>query len=150
MSKEEDIKLLRQAIEKSKESFEQGNFPAGALVVRDGEIISSAVGSPYPGLFHADSKAVSAAFEKMGPLTGASLYVGLENCLMCLGVAYWAGIRDIYFAIPKSKVSGDYYETHAILSNLPKEFNEPIRLHHIPELEEEALQIIKDWESSLQ
>ncbi len=150
MSKTEDIQFLQQAIEKSRESFKQGNFPAGALVVKDGKVISSAVSSAYPGLFHADSKAVSEAFEKLGPLTGASLYVGLENCLMCLGVAYWAGIRDVYFAVPKSKVSGAYYETHKDLSNLPTEFNEPIQLHHISELEEEALQVIKEWESSQQ
>jgi tRNA(Arg) A34 adenosine deaminase TadA len=68
---------------------------------------------------------------------------------MCLGVAYWAGIRDIYFAVPKSKVSGDYYETHKDLAWLSEEFNEPIHLHHIEELEEEALQVIKDWEGAL-
>lgn len=141
--------FLKLAIEKSKQSFEEGNFPAGAVIVKDGQVISTAVSSPYPGLFHADSKAVTAAFEKLGPLNGAALYVGLENCLMCLGVAYWAGIRDVYYAVPKSKVSGDYYETHSDLSHLPNEFNEPIRFHHLPELEEEALSIIRQWEEKM-
>lgn len=75
------IEFLSQAIELSKQSFEQGNFPAGAVVVQDGKVLATAVSSPYPGLFHADSKAVQAAFEKHGPLEGASLYVGLQNCL---------------------------------------------------------------------
>lgn len=110
---DQDKEFLKRAIQKSRESFEQGNFPAGAVVVKDGKVLAEAVSSPYPGLFHADSRAVSQAFEKYGVLTGASLYVGLENCLMCTGVAYWAGIRDVYFAVPKSAVNNNYYETHA-------------------------------------
>lgn len=149
MTEEKHLQFLKLAIEKSKESFKAGNFPAGAVVVQDGKVISSAVSSPYPGLFHADSKAVSSAFEIQGTLTGASLYVGLENCLMCLGVAYWAGIRDIYFAVPKSKVSGKYYETHDNLHDLSLSFNEVVRLHHVFELEEEALAVISEWENAI-
>ena len=137
---------IRRAIEKSHQSFEQGNFPAGAVVVRNGEVIAEAVSSPYPSLFHADSKAVTEAYQKYGPLTDATLYVGLECCLMCLSVAYWAGIRNIYFAIPKSKVSSDYYETKVNTSELSEGFNEPITLHHISEHEIDALRVIKEWE----
>lgn len=143
-----DVDFLRKAIEESKRSLAEGNFPAGAVVVKDGQVLATAVSVPYPGLFHADSRAVSAAYEKFGPLKGASLYVGLENCLMCLGVAYWAGIRDIYYAVPKSAVNNNYYETHEDLHDLPEKFNEPIRLHHVAELQEEALMVIKKWEKN--
>lgn len=146
---DQDKEFLKRAIQKSRESFEQGNFPAGAVVVKDGKVLAEAVSSPYPGLFHADSKAVSQAFEKYGVLTGAALYVGLENCLMCTGVTYWAGIRDVYFAVPKSAVNNNYYETHAETSHLPEGFNEPIRLHHLPEFQDEALAVIKEWEQKL-
>lgn len=140
-------KYLRLAIEKSRESLAQGNFPAGAVVVKDGAILSEAVSSPYPGLFHADSKAVQAAFEKQGLLAGATLYVGLEPCLMCLCVAYWAGIREIVYAVPKNKVSSDYYETASDTSNLLTEFNVSITMRHMPEFEQEGLTVIKDWEN---
>ncbi len=138
--------FMKAAIEESKRSLAEGNFPAGAVVVKDGQVLATAVSVPYPGLFHADSRAVSAAYEKYGPLTGASLYVGLENCLMCLGVAYWAGIRDVYYTVPKSAVNNSYYETHEDLHDLPEKFNEPIRLHHVAELQEEALAVIREWE----
>lgn len=144
---ERDIGFLQMAIDNSKRSMAEGNFPAGAVVVKDGEILSSEVSSPYPGLFHADSKAVQAAFEKHGVLTGATLYISLESCLMCTGVTYWGGIRRVVFAILKSKVSGDYYETHEDLRNLPKQFNEPIELVHIQELEDEALAVVRKWEN---
>lgn len=145
---ERDIEFLKMAIENSKRSMAEGNFPAGAVVVKGDEVLSSAVSSPYPGLFHADSKAVQAAFEKHGVLTGATLYIGLESCLMCTGVVYWSGIRRVVFAIPKSKVSGNYYETPRDLRSLFKEFNEPIEIIHIQELEDEALKIVREWEKN--
>jgi len=141
-----DKEYLKLAIENSKRSMAEGNFPAGAVVVKEGKVLSSEVSSPYPGLFHADSKAVSQAFKKHGVLTGATLYIGLESCLMCIGVAYWAGIRRIVYAVPKSKVSGDYYETHEDTHNLLDTFNEKIKLVHIKELEKEALGVIRSWE----
>ena len=145
-----DKDYLKLAIENSKKSMEEGNFPAGAIVVKEGKILSSELSSPYPGLFHADSKAVSQAFKEHGVLTSATLYIGLESCLMCLGVAYWAGIRRIVYAAPKSKVSGDYYEIPKDTSELIKTFNEKIELIHIEELEKEALDVIRSWEKKFE
>jgi tRNA(adenine34) deaminase len=141
-----DIKYLKMAIANSQRSFEEGRFPAGAIVVKDDKVIASEVSVPYPGLFHADSNALTKAFNEVGNLKEATLYIGLESCLMCTGVAYWSGIRRIVYAIPKSKVSGDYYETHAPTQTLIDGFNDQIERVHIPELEEEALEIVKVWE----
>lgn len=146
---EKDEQFLRLAIENSKKSMGAGNFPAGGVVVKNGEVISSEISSPYPGLLHADSKAVSAAFQKNGVLKDATLYVGLEPCLMCTGVAYWAGIRRIVYAIPKSKVSGDYYETHQDTHDVVAAFNEPIEIVHLEKLEPEALDVVRAWEKNL-
>ncbi|MFA6005056.1 MAG: nucleoside deaminase [Patescibacteria group bacterium] len=146
MTQEEDLKYLKLAIENSLRSFEEGRFPAGAVVVKDGKVLSSEVSVPYPGLFHADSNALTKAFNQTGSLKGATLYIGLESCLMCMGVAYWSGLRRIVYAIPKSQVSGDYYETHADTHALTESFNEKIEMVHVPELEEEALQVVKEWE----
>lgn len=143
----QDLTYLKMAIANSKRSFEEGRFPAGAIVVKDDEVIASEVSVPYPGLFHADSNALTVSFNKIGNLNGATLYIGLESCLMCIGVAYWSGIRRIVYAIPKSKVSGNYYETQASAQELINSFNDHIERIHIVELEEEALQIVKDWEN---
>jgi len=143
---EEDIKYLKLALENSKKSMEEGNFPAGAVVVKDGKVIASEVSSPYPGLFHADSKAVTSAFKKTGVLKGATLYIGLQSCLMCTGVAYWSGIRKVVYAVPKSLVSSDYYETPIDTMPLFDTFNDRIEFVHVPELQEEALSVIRHWE----
>lgn len=144
-----DVQYLKKAIENSRKSFAEGNFPAGAIVVLKDEIIASEVSSAYPGLFHADSKAATTAFNKCGVLKGATLYIGIESCLMCTGVAYWSGIRRIVYAIPKSKVSGSYYETPEDTSKLISKFNENIEMVHLPELEEEALKVVREWESRI-
>jgi len=141
-----DSKFLKLAIEKSKQSMDEGNFPAGAVVVKNDKILATAVSSPYPNLFHPDSKAIAKAYEKHGPLIGATLYVGLESCLMCTGVVYWSGIRRIVYAAAKSKLSSDYYETPEDIKNLIKKFNEPIELVYAKEFEEEALAVVKEWE----
>ncbi len=69
----DDIKLLKLAIENSRKSMKEGNFPAGAVVAKNGKIVASEVSVPYPGLFHADSKAVTSAFNKYGVLTGGGI-----------------------------------------------------------------------------
>lgn len=145
MVNDKDIKYLKMAIANSRESLDGGNFPAGAVVVKDDKILASEI--RVPGLFHPDSIAVTTAFNKTGPLKGATLYVGLESCLMCTGVAYWSGLRRIVYAIPKSKVNGDYYETHEQTQTLVDTFNEPIERIHVAQLEEEAIAVIREWES---
>lgn len=144
-----DQKFVRLAIENSKKSFAEGNFPAGAVVALNGKILSQAVSSPYPGLLHADSKAVAQAFGEYGPLGKAVLYIGLQPCLMCTGVAYWAGIRRIVYAVSKAKVSGDYYETPKDTSEISNSFNEKIEFVYLPDLEEEALYVIRAWEQNI-
>ncbi|HET9946560.1 MAG TPA: deaminase [Patescibacteria group bacterium] len=141
-----DKDYLQLAIENSKKSMQEGNFPAGAVVVKDGKIIASEVSSPYPNLFHADSKAVTTAFEKVGPLQGATLYIGLECCLMCTGVAYWSGIEKVVYAVSKKEVSSTYYETSEDTTELVKKFNHFISFIHVPELAKEALEIVHEWE----
>ena len=117
------------------------------MTVLERSLLAEAVSSPYPGLFHADSKAVTEAFNKNGVLTGATLYIGLESCLMCTGVAYWAGIRRIVYAVPKNKVSGNYYETPVDARPLIKTFNQPIDFVDLKGLEAEALAVVREWEA---
>ncbi len=141
-----DSSFLQAALDNALQSFKDGNFPAGAVVARAGVVLASAISSSHPSLLHADSKAVTAAFERHGPLTGATLYIAMEPCLMCTGIAYWAGIRRIVYALPKNRLSGDYYETPSETRTLISGFNESVELICLPELTEKALDIVRLWE----
>lgn len=146
---ENDIKFLKIAIENSRKSMQDGNFPAGGVVAKDGEILSSTTSSPHPSLLHPDSKAVIEAFNKSGgDLKGATLYIGLESCMMCTGVTFWGGIRRVVYACSKVKVNPNYYETPQDLKPFINNFNEKIDFIHAKEFEEEALQVVKEWEES--
>jgi tRNA(Arg) A34 adenosine deaminase TadA len=145
-----DDSFLALAIKISQQSAAEGNFPAGAVVVKDGDVLATAVSSPFPNLLHADSKAVTAAFQTHGPLDGAILYVGLQPCLMCSCIAWWAGIRRIVYAVPKTRVDAAYYETAGDNAAVIAGLHEPMITEHHPACEAEALAIVKAWEANLQ
>lgn len=140
-----DGSFLEVALENARQSFLNGHFPAGAIVARDGVILSSAINS-HP-LRHADAQAVTEAFSQHGPLTGATLYIVMEPCLMCTGTAYWAGVRRIVYAVAKSSLPGAYYETPAETKTLLAGFNEPVELVHLDAWAEPALEIVREWEN---
>lgn len=140
-----DSDFLKLSIEQSKLSVKQGRFPAGAVVVWDGKIIASETSDAYPGYQHAECRAIDNAFQKVGRLTNATLYASMEPCLMCLMRAYWSGIRRVVYVISRDKLNEQYYEgcnNLDIINNL----NEAMQYLHIPDLEADALEIVKNWE----
>lgn len=141
-----DINFLKKSIEKSKESFEKGYFPAGSLVVKGDKVISEEISSPYPDHRHADSKAVDNAFDQIRkPLENCTLYCSMEPCLMCICRAYWAGIRRIVYAIKKESLPKEYFESNHSNNELLERFNEKIEFVHVEELENEALVLVNQW-----
>src|SRR3989344_4807179 len=95
-----DKDFLKLAVEQAKKSVEKGGFPAGAVVAKDGEVVSQAaslgllINDPTS---HAETAAIREACQKLQTidLLGATLYESLESCNMCFSVAYWAGIGKI-------------------------------------------------------
>ncbi len=93
---------MQEAIELSIESVMSGGGPFGAVVVKDGEIISKASNSvtlTSDPTAHAEVNAIREACKKLGAfsLSGCDLYTSCEPCPMCLGAAYWAGVKHIYY-----------------------------------------------------
>jgi tRNA(Arg) A34 adenosine deaminase TadA len=143
-----DLEYSRLAVDMAKKSFEEGSFPAGAVIVKDGKIISKNTSAKYPKInFHAESKTIDEAINNLDiQLTGCTLYCSMEPCLMCLSRAYWAGIRRIVYVVKKSNV--DYklcYESDIDQQLLVKNFNENIEIVHVGDLEKEALSIYYKW-----
>lgn len=104
MTKEE---LMREAIALSKASVERGGGPFGAVIARNGEIVSR--GSNGVTLLndptaHAEVSAIRNACAQTATfkLDGCEIYTSCEPCPMCLSAIYWAGINRIYYANTKS------------------------------------------------
>ena len=106
-----DEEYMRRALELAKRAEEEGEVPIGALVVFEERILGEGWNRPIAGLdptAHAEIQAMRAAATaaKNYRLTGATLYVTLEPCEMCLGAMFHARIaRVVYGATdPKKQV----------------------------------------------
>jgi len=151
---DQDKQFILLAIEKAKESVEQGGFPAGAIVVKDDQVIGDGVSignSLDDPTSHGETAAIRNACKnlKTTDLSVSTLYASMQPCLMCFGSAMWASISRIVYACPHNKVSAEYYGGHYSTESINKELLHPIEFVHIPELEEESLDVVKQWEENL-
>jgi tRNA(adenine34) deaminase len=111
MSAAEDESFMRRALELARRAEQEGEVPVGAVVVQDGSVIGEGWNRPIAAAdptAHAEIQALRAAATAIGNyrLTGATLYVTLEPCDMCLGAMFHARIaRAVYGATdPKKKI----------------------------------------------
>ena len=109
----DDERYMREALLEAEQAALAGEVPVGALVVRDGEIISRAhnlVETMKSSSAHAEMLALSAAEERLGAkwLTGCTVYVTLEPCSMCAGAMVLARISRLVIGAmdPKAGACG--------------------------------------------
>ena len=105
-----DEQYMRHALELARRAANEGEVPIGALVVLDHQIIGEGWNRPIAArdpTAHAEIQAMRAAAAKTGNyrLTGATLYVTLEPCDMCVGAMFHARIaRTVYGAKDPKKL----------------------------------------------
>ena len=95
-------KFMKEALKQAKKAAAIGEMPVGAVIVRDGDIISRGYNkreSKRNALLHAEVIAIDKACRKLGGwrLPGCEMYVTLEPCPMCAGAALNARIEHIYY-----------------------------------------------------
>lgn len=94
--------FMLEALGQAKISASLDEVPIGAVVVKNGEIISRAHNTrnrSRNAVEHAELVAIEQACKSLNDwrLTGCDLYVTLEPCVMCLGACYNARIANVYF-----------------------------------------------------
>ncbi len=94
--------FMEQALALAKEAYDEGEVPVGAVIVKDGEIISTGRNrreTSKNALSHAEIEAINKACEKLGGwrLWECDIYVTLEPCPMCSGAIVNARIPNVYF-----------------------------------------------------
>ena len=106
-----DETYMRRALELARRAEAEGEVPVGAVVVLENEVIGEGWNHPIAAsdpTAHAEIQALRSASssKKNYRLTGATLYVTLEPCDMCLGAMFHARIgRVVYGATdPKKQV----------------------------------------------
>ena len=98
-------KFMHRAIELAKEGalIKKTGGPFGAVIVKDNQIIGEGYNQVLKHndpTWHGEMHAIREACKLMQSphLDGAILYTSSEPCPMCLGAAYWAHIKEIYYA----------------------------------------------------
>ena len=107
----DDERFMRKALELAQRAQSEGEVPVGAVVVMEDEIVGEGWNRPIAACdptAHAEIQAMRAAARKRENyrLTGATLYVTLEPCDMCVGAMFHARVARVVFgaADPKKVV----------------------------------------------
>lgn len=103
-----DMDFMAEALRLAHVAREQGEVPVGAIVVFDAEVIGEGYNQPIASLdptAHAEIVALRAAAKRLGNyrLTGASLYVTIEPCQMCVGAMIHARIARVVYGTPEPR-----------------------------------------------
>jgi tRNA(adenine34) deaminase len=100
---------MAAALEQARRARDAGEVPIGAVVAIDGEIAGRGFNQPISSgdpTAHAEIVAIREAAARAGNyrLTGATLCVTIEPCLMCVGALVHARVGTLVFgaAEPKS------------------------------------------------
>ena len=106
--KELDHYFMRQAIKEAEKAFEADEVPVGAILVHRQQIIGRAynqVSLLKDATAHAEMIAITQGCEslKSEHLRGATLYVTLEPCPMCVGAMILARIERLVFGAREPK-----------------------------------------------
>lgn len=116
----QDAEYMQLAIEQAKIAESYDEVPIGAIVVYEGEVIARGYNRrelDEDPAGHAEFIALKKASEKLGHwrLSGCTVYVTLEPCLMCAGLMYQSRIdRCVYGARdPKAGALGTLYQINA-------------------------------------
>ena len=113
MQAELDRQFMQQALDQAKLAAVAGEVPVGAVLVRDGQVISTGFNQPISNSdpsAHAEMMALRAAAleESNYRLPGTTLYVTLEPCTMCAGAMLHARVERVVFGAtdPKTGAAG--------------------------------------------
>lgn len=108
-----DRQFMEQALEQAQLAAIAGEVPVGAVIVRNGVVLSKAFNKPitnHDPSAHAEMLALrqAALSEQNYRLPGATLYVTLEPCTMCAGAMLHARVDRIVYgaADPKTGAAG--------------------------------------------
>lgn len=111
MTCNDDISLMKLALEEAEVAFNEGEVPVGAVLVKNGTLIAKAhnlretLNDPTG---HAEILALRAGAGGIAKwrLTGATLYVTKEPCVMCAGAMVNARLTRLVYGCRDEKGGG--------------------------------------------
>ncbi len=132
---EESIFFMKEALKEAKKAYIKGEVPVGAIIVKDGKIISRGYNlkeTKKDTIKHAEIIAIEKASKKLNAwrLENCDIYVTMEPCPMCMGAIINSRIRKIYYGVPDFKAGA----CGSVVNLTEYKFN------HIPQYEQNILE----------
>ena len=123
-----DTDYMRQALSLAARAADSGEVPVGAVIVHENVVIAEAYNEREilaSALAHAELTAVARACKQLGRwrLSGCTLYVTLEPCVMCAGALVQARVDRVVYGARDPK-GGAVESLYSVLSDA--------RLNHRP------------------
>lgn len=143
---DKDTAFMKKALKYAQKAYDLAEVPIGAVIVKDDVIISRGYNMKERkniATKHAEIIAIEKACGKLKNwrITGATLYVNVEPCIMCVGAILQARIKRVVYGLADKKFGAceSLYRIH-----------EDSRLNHNFEvtrgvLEEESLKLMQDF-----
>lgn len=108
MKQNDDEFYMRLALAEARKAAERDEVPVGAVIVAGDIVIARAhnltetLGDPTA---HAEMQAITSATSYLGSkyLTGCTIYVTVEPCVMCAGALAWSQISTVVYGAPDEK-----------------------------------------------
>ncbi len=142
--------FMKEALKEAKKAYNKLEIPVGAVIIKDGEIISKAHNlkeTKFDTTKHAEIIAIQKASKKLKSwrLLDCEMYITLEPCSMCAGAIINSRIKKIYIGTLDQKTGA----AGSVL-NLFEDY----KFNHIVEVEKGIMQkecedILKDFFKTL-
>lgn len=136
-----DERYMKMALDEARAAMAQDEIPVGAVVVANEQVIGrghNLTETLHDVTAHAEMQAVKAAAETLGGkyLTGCSLYVTVEPCVMCAGAIGWSQLGRLVYGASDEKRGFRRFAPEAL---------HPKTTVVAGVLEEECRQLMKDF-----
>lgn len=141
---------LKLAVLEAQEGLKNNDGgPFGAVIIKDGRIVSKAhncVLKENDSTAHAEVMAIRKASQELETydLTGCIIISSSEPCPMCLSAIVWSNIKEVYYGTTKDEVGKIGFRDDLIYEFL-KGNNELLNLKHLDN--KESQELLNDYQN---
>lgn len=114
-----DEYFMRLALKEAEMALSENEIPIGAVIVANGKVIARAHNQTetlHDVTAHAEMLAITAAANQLEGkyLSGCTLYVTVEPCVMCAGAIGWAQLSRIVYGCGEEKRGFSHFAPQAL------------------------------------
>jgi tRNA(Arg) A34 adenosine deaminase TadA len=147
-----ETSFMRRAIELARENVKVGGGPFGAVIVKEGTIISEGVNqvtSSCDPTAHAEIVAIRHACSKLNTfhLQGCVIYTSCEPCPMCLAACYWARLDQVVYCANREDAANAGFDDKLLYAEMNMDIGQR-KLSMTRFLPEEAHHPFHAWKES--